>query len=240
VDQEPLVDKIVTFGNSNNDVLNNKEMREEFIPCYCLMQRTIGLLLKKVNKNYYASTKLNDLLKILEQSGLSCFYVRLIISDSQNRNKMRTELEINIVNKDSNKRIDALYCLDEIFCTLQSGDEVKFLFKALLFSIIYDDDVLIYHNIDFLIKFIEQNNAMAKEFKILLMKILEHLAIITDYGNENSALSFDEKLIIRQRSMRLAYIMKKDADCSAEKEVIRWENESNDNNEFSDIRNKWM
>jgi transposase len=69
--------------------LNNKEMREEFIPCYCLMQRTIGLLLKKVNKNYYASTKLNDLLKILEQSGLSCFYVRLIISDSQNRNKMR-------------------------------------------------------------------------------------------------------------------------------------------------------
>lgn len=240
VDQEPLVDKIVTFGNSNNDVLNNKEMREEFIPCYCLMQRTIGLLLKKVNKNYYASTKLNDLLKIIEQSGLSCFYVRLIISDSQNRNKMRTELEINIANKDSNKRIDALYCLDEIFCTLQSGDEVKFLFKALLFSIIYDDDVLIYHNIDFLIKFIEQNNAMVKEFKILLMKILEHLAIITDYGNENSALSFDEKLIIRQRSMRLAYIMKKDADCSAEKEVLRWENESNDNNEFSDIRNKWM
>jgi hypothetical protein len=203
------------------------------------MQWTLGNLLKKLHGTY-DSAELNSLLKDLEHFGLSCFYIRFIISSSQKRKELQTELEINIVSKDSNKKIDALYGFYELFISIQSKDDAKNLFKVLLLSILYDENMLIYHNIDFLVSFIEQSNTMAKEFKTMIMKVLDHLATITDYENEDSELSFDEKLIIRQKAMHLAFIMKKDIGCSAENEVLRWEKISNDDNEFSDIRNKWM
>ena len=234
-----LIQKIYRFWTSNKDILNNKKFENDYIPCFYQMQWALGNLLKIVNIAC-DSVELNSLLKDLEHFGLSSFYIRSVISSPQKRKELQTDLEINIANKDSNKRIDALYGIYELFVSIQSKDDTKLIFKALLFSILYDENILIYHNIDFLVNFIEKNNAIAKEFKTLIMNVLNHLASITDYANEDSVLSFDEKLIIRQRAIHLAFIMKRDVGCSAENEVLMWEKISNDDNEFSDIRNKWM
>ena len=234
-----LIQKIFRFWANNKDILNKKDLQDDFISCFYQMQWTLGNLLKKMHGTYDLS-ELDSFLKDLEHFGLSCFYIRFIMGSPQKRIELQTELEINIVNKDSNKKIDALYGVYELFISIQSKDDAKQLFKVLLFSILYDENILIYHNINFLVSFIEKSNAIAKEFKTLIMKVLDHLATITDYANEDSELSFDEKLIVRQKTMHLAFIMKRDVGCSAENEVLRWEKISNDDNEFSDIRNKWM
>ena len=68
---------------------------------------------------------------------------------------------------------------------------------------------------------------------------MANLAEITEYKNEKLQLSFNEKLTIRQGAMRLAFIMYQILG-DKEEEIKYWEDSSNNDNEFSDIRNRWQ
>ena len=62
----------------------------------------------------------------------------------------------------------------------------------------------------------------------------------TEYKNNNSILSFEEKLLIRSVTMHLAFIINKNLDNDTmEPEIEYWEKLSENEDEFSDIRNQW-
>ena len=102
----------------------------------------------------------------------------------------------------------------------------------------YEENELIIHNIEILIEIIRKYENLAEFFKIEILNMLSHLADITDYKNEKIKLTFNNKLIIRQRTMRLAFIIYQ-IIASNETEKKYWEDNSNNISEFSDVRNKW-
>lgn len=235
-----LISKILLFWNNNKEALTQSTIRNEFEYCFYQMQWCLGKLIKGLNNSYYAE-QIPSLIHDLELHDLSCLYLQCVANKANPIDSVKKELEANITSKDTSRRTDALWCLDELcFSEGQKSDSTSF-FSALLFSILYEDNVKIYLNIDFLIHFINKKKALAKKFRLQITSILDHLATITDYANTDSPLSFDEKLIIRQSAMRLAYIMWENLDSPENEESItRWKDFANNENEFSDIRNKWM
>lgn len=235
-----LIRRIFLFWNSNKKVLCERTSRDEFKHVFYQMQWCLGKLLKGLS-NSYNTEQIHSLLQDLKQHNLSCLYLQCVINKTNSIDSIKKELEVSITSKDINKRKDALWSLEELcFSEDYKKSKVSF-FDTLLFSILYEDNVKTSLNIDFLIHFINKRKELAKEFRVQIMNILDHLATITDYANTDSPLSFDEKLIIRQSGMRLAYIMWQNLN-SPEKEesVTKWKNLANNENEFSDIRNKWM
>lgn len=235
-----LIRRIFLFWNSNKKVLCERTSRDEFKHVFYQMQWCLGKLLKGLS-NSYNTEQIHSLLQDLKQHNLSCLYLQCVINKTNSIDSIKKELEVSITSKDINKRKDALWSLEELcFSEDYKKSKVSF-FDTLLFSILYEDNVKTSLNIDFLIHFINKRKELAKEFRVQIMNILDQLATITDYANTDSPLSFDEKLIIRQSGMRLAYIMWQNLN-SPEKEesVTKWKNLANNENEFSDIRNKWM
>ena len=235
-----LIRKILLFWNSNKKVLSQSTLRDEFEYCFYQMQWCLRKLIKE-RKNSYNTEQIHSLIQDLEQHNLSCLYLQCDANKTNPIDSFKKELEASITSKDTCKRTDALWCLDELCFSDGYESDGTYFFSTLLFSILYEDNVKTSLNIDFLIHFINKRKELAKEFRVQIMNILDHLATITDYANTDSPLSFDEKLIIRQRGMRLAYIMWQNLN-SPEKEesVTKWKNLANNENEFSDIRNKRM
>lgn len=235
-----LINKILLFWNSSKKNLTKKNFRDEFEYCFYQMQWCLGKLLKGSN-NSYNTEQIHSLLQDLRLQDLSCLYLQSITNKTSPINSIKKELEVNITSKNTNRRTDTLWCLDELcFSGKHKSDETP-LFSTLLYSILYEDNVKSNQNIEFLIYFITKRIVLAKEFRVQIMNILDHLATTTDYTNTDSPLSFDEKLIIRQSAMKLAHIMWKNLE-SPEKEesIIKWKNLANNDKEFADVRNKWM
>lgn len=234
-----FVAKFMIFWGDNKHALDSAELKDEFKPCFYQMQWSLGKLLKNMNSSY-DSNKIHGLLQDMEEHDLSCLYLRLAINDSDIRKTLKARMAAAFASKDTNRRRDALYSLGDLIFVETSEDEFDSYFRMLIYSILYEECVNSYLNIDYLIFFIEKRNILTKTFKWQIVAVLNHLATITDYANEKTSLSFDEKLIIRQRAMRLAFVMKKNLDAAEEDEIARWEKIASDENEFSDIRNKWI
>ena len=234
-----LIGKIMLFWENNKQTLDSTELEDEFKPCFYQMMWSLGKLLKCMSGSYDAD-KIRVLLQDLERHDLSCLYLRLVINNLDIRKTIKAEMAAAIASKDPDRRKDALYSLGELIFTEISEDEFEPYFRMLVYSVLYEEHVNSYLNIDYLIFFVDKKNVLAKTFKWQIMAVLNHLATITDYADEDSLLSFDEKLIVRQRAMRLAFVMKKNLDAVEEDEIARWEREASNENEFSDIRNKWM
>lgn len=235
-----LIGKILLFWENNKQALDSTELEDEFKPCFYQMMWSLGKLLKCMSGSYDAD-KIRVLLQDLEQHDLSCLYLRLVINDSDIRKTLKARMAAAIASKDPNRRKDALCSLGDLIFTEISEDEFAPYFRMLVYSVLYEEHVNSYLNIDYLIFFVDKRNVLAKTFKWQIIAVLNHLATITDYADEDSLLSFDEKLIVRQRTMLLASVVKKNLDAADEEvEIARWESVASDENEFSDIRNKWM
>ena len=234
-----LIHKILLFWNNNKDILNNRAIRDNFEHCFYQMQWCLGKLLKSLNGSYNIE-QIHSLLQDLEKHNLSCLYLQCAINKIETNNVLKNELEISITSKNTNRRNDALWSLDELMFSEETTFDDNPFFKTLLFSLLYEENVKIDLNINFLIYFINKIKSLAKEFKVQIMNILEHLATITNYANEDSPLSFDEKIIVRQSAMKLAYTMWKNLN-SPEKEhsLSTWKEIADNEEEFSDIRNRW-
>ena len=235
-----LIGKIMFFWENNKQALDSTELEDEFKPCFYQMMWSLGKLLKCMSGSYDAD-KIRVLLQDLERHDLSCLYLRLVINNLDIRKTIKAEMAAAIASKDPDRRKDALYSLGELIFTEISEDEFEPYFRMLVYSVLYEEHVNSYLNIDYLIFFVDKKSVLAKTFKWQIMAVLNHLATITDYADEDSLLSFDEKLIVRQRAMQLASVVKKNLDAADEEvEIARWESVASDENEFSDIRNKWM
>ena len=230
-----IINKLLAFWKRNKDVLQLKDIEDVFITCFYEMQWLLVNLLNAL-PNSWNTNEINELINQLNTYGLSCIYL-------QNKNKslsskdLQKKLELGICDKNRNKRIDALFTL-ESNCNTDNEEQLNQLTKVLLFSILYDENGLIIHNIDILMEVIRKHKSIADIFKIEILSILSHLADITDYKSEKIKLSFNEKLTIRQRSMQLAFIMYQIIG-NKEPEIKYWEDNSNNISEFSDVRNKW-
>lgn len=231
-----IVSKLLSFWKKNKDVLRLQDIEDVFITCFYEMQWLLVNLLKSL-PDTWNTNEINELINQLNIFGLSCIYLENINKSLSSR-ELQKKLELGICDKNKNKRIDALFTL-EYNCNTENEEQLYQLTKVLLFSILYEENELIIHNIDVLGDVIKSHEILANTFKTEILNILSHLADITDYKNEKIKLTLNEKLIIRQRTMRLAFIMYKLIG-SKEIEIKYWEDNSNNISEFSDVRNKWL
>ena len=193
--------------------------------------------LLKVLPDTWNTNEINELINQLNIFGLSCIYLQNI-NKCLSSKELQKKLELGICDKNKNKRIDALLTL-EYNCNTENEEQLYQLTKVLLFSILYEENELIIHNIDILGDVIKNHKVLANTFKTEILNILSRLADITDYKNEKIKLTLNEKLIIRQRTMRFAFIMYQLIG-SKDIEIKYWEDNSNNISEFSDDRNKWL
>lgn len=234
-----LIHKILLFWNNNKDILNNSAIRDEFERYFYQMQWCLGKLLKSLNGSYDIE-QIHSLLQDLETHNLSCLYLQCAINKIETNDVLINELEKNITSKNMNRRKDVLWCVDELLFSEENTIVTETCFKTMLFSILYEENVKIGLNIDFLVYFIDKRKVLAEQFKTQIANILDHLVTITNYANENSPLSFDEKIIVRQSAMKLAYTMWKNLNSpEKEKGLTIWKEIADNEEEFSDIRNRW-
>ncbi|MDY6397878.1 MAG: SIR2 family protein [Treponema sp.] len=231
-----IIGKLLVFWKRNKDVLQLKDIEEVFITCFYKMQRLLVNLLEALPVSW-DTKEINELINQLNQFGISCIYLQNI-NNSLSLNDLHKRLELGVFDRNRNKRIDALFTL-ESNCETENEEQINKLASVLLFSILYEENELIIHNIDILGEIIRKHKSLAITFKIEILNVLSHLAEITDYKNEKIKLTFNEKLIIRQRTMRLAFVVYQLIG-NKEPEIKYWEDNSNNISEFSDIRNKWM
>ncbi len=238
------IDEIFMFWENNTDVLNKdnnnvfeiqnlKQIRRLFYA----MCSTLASLLEALGESY-DDVKVKKIVNELEIYGLPTIYLQYVakfLSDVE----LKNELELQIGDKDYLKRIDALIVLKKFLGT-EVNDENCYLFKALLFSILYSEDKFISYNVDTVLDVLKNNVKLAERLKAEIMNVLSHLENITKYDGEDSKLSFEEKLAIRQKAMFLAFTLHKNlANADNEKEIKYWKDCSKDENEFAEVRNKW-
>lgn len=239
------IDEIFAFWENNKDILNKLDnnmldfqgLKQNVKYCFYAMRSTLASLFTALDESCDAVKieKIVGELKVYELPILYLQYAAKFLSDVELKNK----LELQIGDKDALKRIDALIVFEK-FLNTETNDEKCYLFKALLFSILYGDNKLISYNIETVINLINNKIEFAERLKADMMNVLLHLGTITKYDNKDSKLSFEEKLAIRQKAMRLAFILHKNlANADEEKEIKYWKDCSEDENEFAEVRNKW-
>ena len=80
-------------------------------------------------------------------------------------------------------------------------------------------------------------------FEADVLKAIQILAAETDYSNEETELSFDEKLEIRKAAATLAYrlnVFYTDKKIAIPKPVEEWYRICHSDNEFAEIKNEWI
>ncbi|MBR6422359.1 hypothetical protein IKS86_06580, partial [bacterium] len=221
----------------DNNMLDFQGLKQNVKYCFYAMRSTLASLLTALDESYDAVKieKIVGELKVYELPILYLQYAAKFLSDVELKNK----LELQIGDKDALNRIDALIVFEK-FLNTETNDENCYLFKALLFSILYGDNKLISYNIDTVINLLNNKIEFAERLRADMMNLLLYLGSITKYDNKDSKLSFEEKLAIRQKAMRLAFILHKNlANADEEKEIKYWKDCSEDENEFAEVRNKW-
>lgn len=230
-----IISKILAFWQKNKIVLKSKDIEDEFYDCFYNMQWILVSLLK-VSSTLWDKQQICELINQLKDFGFSCIYLQYTINSISSFG-LQKNIELGICNKNSKKRIDALLTLENIISNEESEQKKLFL-KILLFSILYEENELIIHNINSLRNIIRNQNTIAKSLKEEIMNVLYHLAEITEYKNERTKLTFDEKLTLRQGTMKLASAMYQIFG-DEEEAIKKWQELSKDEREFSDVRNKW-
>lgn len=231
-------DKVFLLWEENSSVLKNEYFRKESLICFNNIIWILGKLLDRLKINF-DNTRLIKLIDEAEKYNVPCLYLKYKISDASSMNKLSKELEKNINSENKDIRIEALLAIEKIVTDKQCLDDNK-LIDILCFSILYGNNHLVVHNINILINIITNQKEIISTQKNRLLNILSHLASFTEYKNNNSILSFEEKLLIRSVTMHLAFIINKNLDNdTVELEIEYWENLSENEDEFSDIRNQW-
>ena len=233
-----FTNKVFLLWEENSSVLKNEYFRKESLICFNNIILILGKLLDRLKINF-DNTKLIKLIDEAETYNIPCLYLKYKISDASSMNKLSKELEKNIGSESKDIRIEALLAIKKIVTDKQCLDDNK-LIDILCFSILYGNNHLVVHNINILINIITNQKEIISTQKNRLLNILSHLTSFTEYKNNNSILSFEEKLLIRSVTMHLAFIINKNLDNDTmEPEIEYWENLSENEDEFSDIRNQW-
>ena len=231
-------DKVFLLWEENSSVLKNEYFRKESLICFNNIIWILGKLLDRLKINF-DNTRLIKLIDEAEKYNVPCLFLKYKISDASSMNKLSKELEKNINSENKDIRIEALLAIEKIVTDKQCLDDNK-LIDILCFSILYGNNHLVVHNINVLINIITNQKEIISTQKNRLLNILSHLASFTEYKNNNSILSFEEKLLIRSVTMHLAFIINKNLDNdTVEPEIEYWKNLSENEDEFSDIRNQW-
>ena len=233
-----FINKVLLLWEENSSILKSENYRKYVLESFNNIIWILGQLFNKLTINF-DNNKLIELVKEAEIYDISCLYLKYKISDSSNIKKLSKELEKKISSENKYVRIDALLSLEKILTDKQFLDNDK-LIEILCFSILYENSSLIIHNINILINIITNQIEIISKQKNTLLNILSRLASFSEYKNDNSNLFFEEKLLIRSVTMRLAFIINKNLNTDTkESEIQYWKDLSENEEEFSDIRNQW-